>query len=72
LKFIHCNIGIAPCLTILDPGSLLAGIAETLEKNLLQLTLKMRADIEVADTKLTSCHKMFDYNSYLIERCEKN
>jgi hypothetical protein len=52
-------------------GSLLDGIAETLEKELLQLSLKMREDIQVADTKLTSYHKMFDDNSYLIERCEK-
>jgi hypothetical protein len=52
-------------------GSLLDGIAETLEKELLQLSLKMREDIQVADTKLTSYHKTFDDNSYLIERCEK-
>lgn len=52
-------------------GSLLDGIAETLEKELLQLSLKMREDIEVADAKLTSYHKTFDDDSYLIERCEK-
>ena len=52
-------------------GSLLDGIAETLEKELLQISLKMREDIEVADAKLTSYHKTFDDDSYLIERCEK-